>query len=77
MMIKKIVRFTISAASTLGPREAFRLNAGSAVVLGDRWATEGCWDIRITDPGGLEQDLPNFRQNLPMLRRIARRLKLS
>ncbi len=73
-MIKKIVRFTISAVSTLGLREATRLNAYSAMVLGDRWATEGFWNIRITDPCGIERDLPAFRQTLLMLRRIALRL---
>lgn len=76
-MVSGIARFTISASSVAGLRGATRVNAGSAMVLADRWAAEGCWNICITDFNGIERGLSAFRQTLPMLRRIALRLSSS
>lgn len=72
-MAREIARYKVSAASTAGLREATRIYAGSAMVLGDRWANEGCWNVGITDLEGVVRERSEFRQTLPMFQRLASR----
>ena len=53
--------FTISAECDGSTRSATRYRAGSAMVLADRWAEEGCQAIRLTDSKGAVRSREGFR----------------
>ena len=40
------------------------------MVLADRWAQEGCNEVRIIDDQGVMRDLESFRATLPLVRRL-------
>jgi hypothetical protein len=53
--------FCITAIDHDEPVRATRLQRGSAMVLADKWATQGFENIRITDTFGRKLDRAGFR----------------
>ena len=71
-MGRHIPRHRICAECENGPRKATRQFAPSAMVLADRWAQDGCREVRIIDDQGVVRDREGFRANLQLSRRLSR-----
>ena len=69
-MTRSRPRYRVRASCEAGSRTETRQNAPSAMVLADRWAQEGCNEVRIIDDQGVMRDLESFRATLPLVRRL-------
>ncbi|MDP4023698.1 hypothetical protein Q8W71_13760 [Methylobacterium sp. NEAU 140] len=62
--------YTVSAACGDAARTATRRERSSAMVLADRWAEDGCRNVRIADSAGIVREREAFRATLPGIRTL-------
>jgi len=56
--------FVISATVRESVKSATRLSAASAMVLADKWAYEGCRNVKVTNYAGQVFSREEFRSTL-------------
>ncbi len=74
-MIYRTQIFVILADTRIGSIRHTRHNASSAMCLADDLAEAGYRNVRIINPDGIEQDRQQFRNELPLVKRMRRRAR--